>query len=225
MTEEAPKPAAPAPAPGAKKPRLTGPEWAKIEAAWEAGATTYSELVKVYGRSVTTFQQHFKKRGIKKGAAADKLKARAEKQLEQASQIDANILAARIKETKEDHYKMAAALSRLTWQEILAAKQAGHPVATAQGNLKAVDAAMTVLKKAREERYSVLGLDRPDAIDADEIPELVISELTAEQVQKLRDRDHLEVDGLPAPNQNALDDADQPDDEEEDDLVNEGDVE
>jgi hypothetical protein len=176
------------------KKDLTAKEWARVEALWERGEVSYSDLVKKYGKSVSTFERHFRKRGIKKGAKREAVKKRVEEELAREDVNDAQVLAARIRETKEEHYKMAAALGRLTWNEILQAKRDGRPVATALPNLKALDGAMTILKKAREEKWAVLGLDRTDSVDPDLIPELIISELTAEQVKQLRDRDHTEVD-------------------------------
>ena len=74
------------------------------------------------------------------------------------------------------------------------------------------------LKVVREESWAVLGLDRADAVDPDQIPELVISELTAEQIKELRDRDHTEVDGAET--------VQNPSEQEPDDgVVIEGDVE
>ncbi|MDR8301018.1 DNA-binding protein, partial [Acinetobacter baumannii] len=61
--------------------------------------------------------------------------------------------------------------------------------AAIQQNLKALEIASNVLAKIRQERYAVLGLDKPDAVDATQLPELVIEELTADQVQQLKERD------------------------------------
>lgn len=175
---------------------LTPRQWAEIEALWEAGEVTYSDLMTRYGKSQSTFERHFRKRGLIKGAKAHVAKKKIEEKLAEATILDATVIAARIKETKEQHYKMAAGLASLTWAEILKTKQDGAPVGIALTNLKALDVAMNVLKKAREERYSVLGMDRPDAVDPEDLPELVISELTADQVQELRERDHAELDDL-----------------------------
>lgn len=192
-------PAVPPPKPAASekslRKNLTMREWARIEALWEEGDVTYQELVKRYGHSVSTYDRHFKAHGIVKGAKAHKAKARIAAELEQSMVDDATVMASRIRETKEDHYKMASALAKLTWNEILQAKKDGKPLGIALNNLKSLHNAMGILKAAREERYAVLGLDRPDHVDANTVPELVIAELTAEQVQALRDRDHTELDG------------------------------
>lgn len=154
---------------------------------------TLPELARRFDRHPQSFFKYFKNHGIKKGAKAQKLKAKVEAKVEEQAVNDAAIIAARIKETKEEHYKMASGLAKLTWAEVLKAKQDGVPVAAALNNLKALDTAMAVLKKAREERYAVLGLDRPDAIDENDVPELVIQELTAEQIAALRERNFNDI--------------------------------
>ncbi|MDR9847029.1 hypothetical protein [Herbaspirillum huttiense] len=180
-----------------KKRVMTPKQWAEAEALWESGEVRYEDLVAKFGSSVSTFERHFKKKGVVKGAKAAATKKRVEEQLAKAAVDEATVTAVRIKETKEQHYTMAQGLARLAWNEILEARQSKAPYATRLNNLKAIDAAMAVIKKAREERYSVLGLDRPDAVDPDELPELVIAELTEEQIKELRDRDHTELDDLP----------------------------
>lgn len=207
--------AAPAKPPRKKPVVLTPRQWAEVEALYAQGDKSGEVIGAKFGLSKQSVAGHCKHKGIKKGSKKAVLKKHVEAALATAAVNEATVLAARITETKEEHYKMASAIGRLTWNEILQAKKDGKPVGIALNNLKALDAAMTILKKAREERYAVLGLDKPDAIDPDEVPELVISELTAEEVQQLRDRDHTELDDV-ATNQEPADDL------QDDDLVSEG---
>lgn len=178
----------------ASKTNLTRKQWAEIEALWESGGVVYGDLVKRYGKSVSTFDRYFRKHGIIKGAKAEATKKRIAEAVAREDVNHAQVLAARITETKEEHYRMSAAIARLAWAEVLEAKKATRPMSTALNNLKALDAAASVLKKVREERFAVLGLDRTDSVDPDAIPELILTELTPEQIQKLRDRDHMEVE-------------------------------
>lgn len=187
--------------PAAKKKayrHLTKKQWAEAEALWESGAVTYEDLAKKYGSSVSTFERHFRKHAIVKGAKADLIKRDIEKQITENAITDAALTAARVRETKETHYKMASGIAQLAFNEILQAKKDGKPVAVAMNNLKALNQAMDVLKKSREEKWIILRQDRPDAVDPDELPELVIGELTPEQIQEMRDRDTTELDQLPA---------------------------
>ncbi len=192
-------------------PRLSTSKWAEAEALWAAGDASLGELSTKFGLTRQAFYRHFKKAGIEFGSKKVEHKKAVSQEVTKAIQEDATILAARIKETKEEHYKMASGLAKLTWAEILKAKQDGVPVGTAIMNLKALDTAASVLKKVREERYAVLGLDK-DAIDETEVPELVISELTAEQIDALRQRSFSEVEEIdiemPADNNEPADDDD-----------------
>ena len=179
----------------AKSKRLPARTWAVIDALWEAGDATYNDLVAKFGVSRQGLRTHFKSKGIVQRSKKEEIAKVVSEDLTKAVSEEATILAARIKETKEEHYKMASGLAKLTWAEILKAKQDGIPVGTAINNLKALDTAMTVLKKAREERYAVLGLDK-DAVDENEVPELVISELTADQIETLRKRSFSEIEEI-----------------------------
>lgn len=189
---------APAPAaPKSKHARLTPKQWAEAEALWESGEVTLVDLATRFGKHKSAFSAHFSKHKIERGSKKAEHAAAIKEEVKKASIDDATVLAARIKETKEEHYKMASGLAKLSWNEILQAKAAGHAFSTVLNNLKSLDAAMTVLKKAREERWAVLGLDKDDDMDEDGLPELVISELTAEQIEALRSRDESELDDLP----------------------------
>lgn len=204
------------------KRRLTPAQWAEVEAQWAAGTVTYEDLVAKYGCAMSTFERHFKKRKIGKGTAAAATRKAVEDRLVAASIDEATILAARIKETKEQHYTMASNLGKLVWNELLEAKKAGAPMASAINNLKALDLAAAALKKVREERWAVLGLDRPDAVDPDEVPELQITELTADQIQALRDRDHNEMDDVAPAQDDAQDDSNDETDDDDDSVIEEG---
>lgn len=195
-----------------RRAQLNPRDWRKATALWESGEATLEELAEKFDRHPQSFSKYFKKHGIVKGSKAKELKEKVEKKVQEEVVNDAAIIAARIKETKEEHYKMASALAKLTWAEVLKAKQDGIPVGAKLNDLKALDTAMAVLKKAREERYAVLGLDRPDAIDENDVPELVIQELTAEQIAALRERNfndihdvEEELEGLEKPEKDSDD--------------------
>lgn len=183
---------------GKKAKRLSPKQWAEAEALWAVGDMTLIQLATKFGISDRAIQRHMTDKGVKKGAKAEEHKKKVSEAVTSAAVDDATITAARIRETKEEHYKMSAAIAKMSFNEILEAKRNGSPVAVAMNNLKAFDAAMNVLQKARMERWAVLGLDREDTIDEDGLPELLISELTADQIQDLRDRDFNEFEELDA---------------------------
>jgi DNA-binding transcriptional ArsR family regulator len=198
---------------------MTAKQWAEAEALWESGAVTYEDLIKKFGLAQSSFERHFKKKGVVKGAKAAAIKAKVDEKLAEAAIDEAAVVAARIRETKEQHYTMSSNLSKLAYHEILQAKKEGRAVATALNNLKALDAAMNVLKKSREERWTILGLDRPDAVDPDELPELVISELSPEQIDELRRRDEADIEDMGATAPAAEDGSSEDDEDDADDAV------
>lgn len=163
--------------------------WAEAEALWASGDVTLEDLAKKVGVSATSVSLHMKKHKVTKGEKAKEHSERISKQVADDILNEGTVHSQRIKETKEEHYKMASGLARLTWGEIVTAKNNGGGYAAIQQNLKALEIATNVLAKIRQERYAVLGLDKPDAVDATQLPELVIEELTADQVQQLKDRD------------------------------------
>lgn len=167
------------------KPR----QWAEAEALWELGEATRDEIAKKLDVSPTAVSLHMKKRGVVRGSKAEEHRKRIAEQVTDAASADAAIYAQRIKETKDEHYKMSAHLARLAWEELSKCKKDGSPLSVAQSNLKAIEAAVNVISKARQERWAILGLDRPDAVDTNELPALVIEELTADQIEDLRNRD------------------------------------
>ncbi len=182
----------------AKEPkrRLTKMQWMQAEAMWAAGSATLADLAAKFGISEQAVSKHMAKAGVERGSKAEKAKVKIEDQLAKQAAEEAALTAARIRETKEEHYKMSAGLAKLAWSEILKAKQDNLPMSAIANNLKALDSAMSVLTKARMERWAVLGLDKDNTLGDDGLPELLISELTAAQVEELRDRDFNEFEDL-----------------------------
>ena len=169
----------------AKGARLTPSQWREIDMLWESGEVTVADLTRRYGRSRECFVSHYKKHGIVKGAKKEELRKAAELAAREQSRNEAAILSERIRKTKEEHYKMAEAIGRLTFNEILKARQDGKPFRSIQQDVKALLLAAETLKKVREERWVTLGLDK-DVVDEDTLPELVMTTMTEEQCQQLR---------------------------------------
>ena len=209
--------------PAVKTPtRMTPRQWAEAEALWEAGEVTLDDLAARFDKDRSAFVRYFKKHGIVKGSRAAARKEEVKEAVAAAGIDEATVLANRIRETKEDHYKMSSALAKLVWAEVLTAKKDEKPFSAIKDNLKALDNAMNVLMKARMERFAILGLDKDDYVDEDGLPELVISELTAAQIEELRNRDEEGLEAgtavIPETLQEEIED-----EEEEDEIVEEGD--
>lgn len=169
----------------AKRIRLTPSQWREIELLWESGEVTLKDLSRRYGKHEDTFTNHFRKHGIKRGARADELRKIAEQAAKEQARDEASIISERIRKTKESHYKMSEAIGNLVFSEVLNVRKDKSRYREIQQDLKALFIAMDTLKKVREERWVVLGLDK-DAVDEDALPELVMSTMTPEQVEALR---------------------------------------
>ena len=209
--------------PAVKTPtRMTPRQWAEAEALWEAGEVTLDDLATRFDKDRSAFVRYFKKHGIVKGSRAAARKEEVKEAVAAAGIDEATVLANRIRETKEDHYKMSSALAKLVWAEVLTAKKDEKPFSAIKDNLKALDNAMNVLMKARMERFAILGLDKDDYVDENGLPELVISELTAAQIEELRNRDEEGLEAGTAVIPESLEEVTEFE-EDEDEIVEEGD--
>ena len=173
-------------APRQKHTRLTNKQWAEATALWELGDVTLQDLSEKFGPAPETFSRKFKKLGVKRGSKAKEHAKEIKKAVQEASVDETAVRATRAKKTKDDHYKWSEVISKAAMGEYLKAMQEGRAVSTTLPNLKALDKIMDILKKARDERWIVLGLDKDD-VGIEDLPDLIIRELTADQIAELRD--------------------------------------
>ena len=169
-----------------KYSRLTTRQWAEAEALWARGEVTLTQLSERYGKDVSAFTKHFRKKGLEKGSKAAEVKERVEAAIDREMVSEAEITAQRVRETKDEHYKMSKALSQMAFSEVLQAKKNGIQLGAIIANLKAIESAMNTVKKGREERYAVLGLDNGEFIDDEQIPVLNVSDLTEEEIFQIQ---------------------------------------
>ena len=157
------------------------------------------QLAKRFNISTYTLQKHFKREDVKRGVSKEKAREVALKQAaimaEKEAKRKADEHLKRVEETKSEHYSLSRIITKLAAHELTKAANGSAQLGTLGPNFKALDLAISALKKAREERWVVLGLDK-DVIDEDALPELVMSTMTDEQVQELRnmqDEDETEM--------------------------------
>lgn len=191
MAESTKKPAA------KKKPirRLTVSQRAEAIALWEAGEITLEGLSKKFGKSRQAFLRLFDKEGIKKGSKSAATTKRVTDAVEAGIVDSAAETAKRIRDTKEEHYRMASTLAKLTWKIIADAQSKGEAVGTKLNDMKALQMASNVLKTVREERYAVLGLNEKVQDDDTPLPDLVIRELTEDQIKVMQQTPEGDPDG------------------------------
>lgn len=171
------------------KPRrgkhLTETQKTELLSLWKAGAVTLDDLAKRYKSSLATIKRVISMAGAKKGEDAEEVRKQVEEKVKAAVLDDASVLAQRIRDTKEEHYKMATGLAKLTWNLIATARQNNAPMGALKNDMQALKAAADILKVTREERYMTLGIREEEDPEDKPMPELVISELTAEDIKQM----------------------------------------
>lgn len=173
-----------------KGKQLNSTEKAEAVAMWRSGQFTLDQIAAKLDRSRLTFIRLFNVLGVAKGENS----AASEKKITEAVEaaVVGNVaeIAERIKDTKEDHYKMASGIAKLVWNLIAVCKKEGKSFQTIGADLKALRYASAILKTSREEKYALLGLNEKED-DSDKDPEdLVIREITAAEI---RDRANSQV--------------------------------
>lgn len=163
--------------------RLTESEFAQVKAMWELGTATLQEMSDQFGITIAALHRRLKRAGVERGSRAHE----AAKGVEDTVQDTARKNTQRVTETKEQHYRYAEAIAQMTMQTIVQARKAGKAIATSDGDLSALNKAARTLEIVRRERYTVLGLDSDDG-DPTETDELLISEMTDEQIAQLNQK-------------------------------------
>lgn len=169
------------------KRRLTPKEWAKAEAMYESGEFTLDQIAEEFNVHTITVQRRMKSRGIEKGSRADAVKRRMNEKMNKEIDEDAEILKQRIKETKEEHYRLNKAIDGRITREIVMADQDGRHLATSINNVKTLKLIAETLKITRESRYTILGIDVENGAN-DELPTLEVREMWEEEIEAIRNQ-------------------------------------
>lgn len=186
-------------APPAKKERgLTASQKRLITSMYETGEFTVAQVAEELKLPVKVVKNYIENHGLKKSRYAEEVEKSALTKAKTMAEQEATLVASRIRETKEEHYKLSMGIAKLTWSEIAVCKQNGKPFSSIAGNLKALELAAKTLAITRNERWTVLGLDK-DTKNTDSLPELVLTELTAEQIEQIRN--YQEEDSLELPDE------------------------
>lgn len=165
-----------------KKRRMTPAQWAEARAMWASGEFTAEQIGEKFGVARETLSRRFKKDGVKKGQSAIDKRVEAEI-IEKATQ-NVDKWAERAEQARESFYKTYEMLHKMTVKTIGDAHR-GAGLFSAQPDLKALQMASSVMDRVRVNQWAVLGLDK-ESLDDEEIPELLIRELTPDEVQRLK---------------------------------------
>jgi hypothetical protein len=169
-----------------KYTRLTSTTWAEIEALWQVGEVTLAELSERYGVSPRALQAHFHKHGITKGEKSAALAAAVKEEVLKDELDDTDLTVKRAKDVREAAYTNAVVVESLIMAQLQAAQKDPSQVLKAASAVKMLSLAAAGLERLHDLKWKALGLDR-DSVLPDELPELIIRDLTAKEIEELRD--------------------------------------
>ena len=164
-----------------KYARLTPAEWEEVKAMWEMGAATIEEIGKRFDKDAAGLHRRLQKEGIKHGCKKHLITDAISKEINDANTRNIK----KIIETREDHYQWSVAIAKLTMHQIVNAQKTSAPLATILPALKSLQTASSILANVRNERWSILGLDKGDP-ESDELPELVVAGMTPEEIEDIK---------------------------------------
>lgn len=165
--------------------RMTNRQRAEAMALWRSGTVTLTELAKKYNKSTNALVMLFKKNNVKKGETADKVTEAVTRKINEKL-INTDDIVVRARDTKEEHYKIASGIAKLTWSLIVMAKKNNKPMRTILHDLRALKNAAEIFKIAREERFVSLGIKEFENLGDKPLPQLVVKELTGEDIKRIQ---------------------------------------
>ena len=143
--------------------------------------------------------------GIEKGSKAAEIKEKVTEKMKDAAEEDASIIAQRIRETKEEHYRLNQAIDKRIVREMVGVESEGRSIATSLGVFKALKTAAETLKLTRENRYTVLGIIDNDTLD-DELPTLEVRDMLEEEIESIREQQRLQAEEMGPTTDESFDD-------------------
>jgi hypothetical protein len=176
---------------GGRKPgsrSLSEKQKAEACALYAAGELTIEQLAERYKRTPRAMSAMFAKAGVKKGDKRAEVQAAVTQQVNQQIAGDAGVIAGKIKETKDSHYAAAKVIAGLIQKQLVTAQQNGKGFAIVQNEIKTLKLAAEALATLRAERFVILGIADGEKDDNDELPDLGVHEMTAEQIAEMQAR-------------------------------------
>lgn len=164
---------------------LSHVEKAEAIALWKAGSVTLDQLADKFQRDRTTFIRLFNNEEVTKGIDREELDRRAAEAVAAAAVNDAVIQAQRIRETKDENYRISQRIRREGAKIMINAERDKVAIGTKLTDLKALHVLACTIKVAREECYAVLGLNEERHHEDDPMPDLVVKELTADEIKDM----------------------------------------
>jgi uncharacterized radical SAM superfamily protein len=166
------------------KRKPTKSDWSELAASWEIGSLEIDDVLEKFDIKADTFYKKMSSLGAKKGVMTEKAKKEALEEVKMTIAGDKDVIAERIKETDEEHYRTNVMYSKLANKIIADAVKSGKAISTAAPDLKALQIAQAINASIRAERYKITGAD----LGREEEPNVEtfsVEVMTAEDIEEL----------------------------------------
>ena len=163
-------------------------EWISLKNLWERGDHTLKELGEMYDRQPSYLSQKFKREGVERGARKDEVERKAQKELEKDMSKNVGLKIKRANETKEENYEWSKKIQQLTIQTIANQVHKKQPLGDIKNDLLSLKVGMEIIGKGHDIRNVVLGLDKQDIVDEEQLPEFGVFEMTEGERQEVVDK-------------------------------------
>lgn len=167
--------------------KLSEDQWAEAEAAWTSGSASLPELAHRFGATERALQAHFAKRGLEKGQAAKALAATVVARVKKEQEAQADTTTERALTIRETTYSYATKIERMIVERLDAAAADPDQVYAAAAFVKMLANSAAALERLHTLKRNALGITDED-MNADEVPELVIKNLSDVEVASIRQR-------------------------------------
>ncbi len=165
--------------------RLRPEELAEALARWRTGAETLEEIAGAYGVSTRALQYKFRQAGAAKGEAIAEDARRIERETIAEAFGDPPDRIERGKQARQRSLDLAERLERAASSILIEIEAAPAMAASHAGNLRALGLAAQVAERTFALKSSALGLS-PHDTDPEELPQIIIRDLTEEELEAIR---------------------------------------
>jgi hypothetical protein len=130
-------------------------------------------------------QAHFHKHGITKGEKSAAIAAAVKEEVFKEELDDTDLTVKRAKDVREAAYSNAVAVENLMMAQLQAVQKDPSQVLKAASAVKMLSLAAAGLERLHDLKWKALGMDR-DSVLPDELPELIIRDLTEKELEELQ---------------------------------------
>lgn len=166
--------------------RLKKSQWLEAEELYRHG-WTQKQIAEKFGVRIETVSIHMRQKSVRSGEKEDVVRHEIERAVQLRTRDFAEKKAGRQIETKESFYTLVRSLVQMFVKDVKTAQEGGAGLAMAGGAAKALKEALSGVKLAREELYTILEIPLSSSDESD-LPELGVSTLTQVEENILRAR-------------------------------------